>query len=147
MSLLLPVLLILVLFWWLDRATESEIIFEIPCASLITLCYKHHVSIESLYIAFTLRSILPGFIHGDFNDHNILVQLTNPDTKTYVADGILDFEDIQYGAYAWDLGLMLAHVSTISKTTLDPLEATGFALAGYRSVRSLSEEELSILKV
>ncbi|KAG8181169.1 hypothetical protein JTE90_010942 [Oedothorax gibbosus] len=97
-------------------------------------------------ITENLCNLPEGFIHGDFNDHNIMAQPLAPGSNTYVADGMLDFEDIHYGPYAWDLGLMLGHTAVISKT-LDPVDAIGHALAGYKSVRDLSDLEISVLKI
>ncbi|KAG8189964.1 hypothetical protein JTE90_009103 [Oedothorax gibbosus] len=85
-----------------------------------------------------------GFLHGDFNDHNILFRTT--ETGSYCVDGILDFDDMHHGSYAWDLGTMLGHVLLVKKT-LDPLEAVGHAVAGYQSVRKMSEKELLFLKL
>ncbi|KAG8181420.1 hypothetical protein JTE90_018887 [Oedothorax gibbosus] len=86
-----------------------------------------------------------GFLHGDFNDQNILVRTTD-ETGSYCADGILDFDDMHHGPYAWDLGMLLGHALLVKKT-LDPLEAVGHAVAGYQSVRRLSEKELLFLKM
>lgn len=59
---------------------------------------------------------------------------------------MLDFEDLQYGTYTWDVGVMLAYTLLDCKT-IDPLEGAGHALAGYLRHRSLSDLELSLLKV
>ncbi|GFT45190.1 hydroxylysine kinase [Nephila pilipes] len=88
-----------------------------------------------------------GIIHGDFNENNVLVQLksTEGDAKVVSVDGVLDFEDMHYGTYVWDLGVMLAYTLLDCKT-MDPLEGAGYALAGYLSLRSLSSLEISVLK-
>ncbi|KAG8173998.1 hypothetical protein JTE90_025603 [Oedothorax gibbosus] len=89
-------------------------------------------------------SYLPtGFLHGDFNDLNILVRPTE-ETGSYCVDGILDFDDMHHGPYAWDLGMLLGHALLVKKT-IDPLAAVGHAVAGYQSVRRLSEKEKSFL--
>ncbi|KAG8174257.1 hypothetical protein JTE90_002052 [Oedothorax gibbosus] len=94
--------------------------------------YKNHIS------------YLPtGFLHGDFNDLNILVRPTE-ETGSYCVDGILDFDDMHHGPYAWDLGMLLGHALLVKKT-IDPLAAVGHAVAGYQSVRRLSEKEKSFI--
>ena len=90
-------------------------------------------------------NIPPGFLHGDFNDQNILVR-ANDEPGSYRVDGILDFDDMHHGSYAWDLGMLLGNALLV-KMTLDPLEAVGHVVAGYQSVRRLSEKELLFLKV
>ncbi|KFM69321.1 Aminoglycoside phosphotransferase domain-containing protein 1, partial [Stegodyphus mimosarum] len=89
------------------------------------------------------------FIHGDFNENNILVQIIkneSSDCTSYSVDGILDFEDVHYSTYAWDIGVMLAYAMLDCKI-VDPLEGAGHALAGYLSIRSLSGLELSLLRM
>ncbi|PRD30903.1 UNVERIFIED_CONTAM: Hydroxylysine kinase [Trichonephila clavipes] len=87
------------------------------------------------------------FLHGDFNDLNILAREKSSErnNRMFVIDGILDFEDMHYGNYVWDIGLMLTHV-LMGQHDMDVLEAVGHALAGYLSCRSLSDMELSFLK-
>lgn len=91
-----------------------------------------------------ISKLRKGFIHGDFNENNILCQIT--ESKECIVDGVLDFEDMHYGTYAWDVGIMLAY-SLLDCKTLDPLEGAGHALAGYLKNRSLDELELSSLKM
>ncbi|GFT45188.1 hydroxylysine kinase [Nephila pilipes] len=88
-----------------------------------------------------------GIIHGDFNGHNILVQMKSTEENANVIsiDGVLDFEDMHHGTYVWDIGLMLAYTFMDCKT-MDPLEGAGHALAGYLSLRYLSSLEMSVLK-
>ncbi|KAF8770698.1 Low-density lipoprotein receptor-related protein 2 like protein [Argiope bruennichi] len=93
-----------------------------------------------------LDKLPKGFIHGDMNENNVIVQVSaSGDGKKFSVDGVLDYEDIHYGTYAWDLGLMLAYTMLDCKS-IDPLDGAGHTLAGYLSLRSLSSLELSILK-
>lgn len=88
-----------------------------------------------------------GYIHGDFNENNILVRENKDENgKALSVEGILDYEDVHYGTYAWDIGLMLAY-TLLDCTTMDPLDGAGHTLAGYLSLRSLSFLEMSVLKV
>lgn len=94
-------------------------------------------------------TFLSGLIHGDFNENNILCQISEKSTtnvKEYIADGVLDFEDIHYGTYAYDVGVMLAY-SLLDCNSMDPLVGAGHALAGYLEYRSLNESEHNSLKV
>ncbi|XP_055953820.1 hydroxylysine kinase-like [Argiope bruennichi] len=94
-----------------------------------------------------LDKLPKGFIHGDMNENNVIVQVSaSGDGKKFSVDGVLDYEDIHYGTYAWDLGLMLAYTMLDCKS-IDPLDGAGHTLAGYLSLRSLSSLELSILKM
>ncbi|GFR12176.1 hydroxylysine kinase, partial [Trichonephila clavata] len=94
------------------------------------------------------KELPKGFLHGDFSDLNILARerLSEPNNQMYVVDGILDFEDMHYGTYVWDIGLMLTHI-LMGHHGMDVLEAAGHVLAGYLSRRSLSDVELSSLKM
>ena len=53
---------------------------------------------------------------------------------------------MQYGTYAWDVGVMLAY-TLLDCNSMDPLVGAGHALSGYLKYRSLDELELSSLKV
>ncbi|GFW96552.1 hydroxylysine kinase [Trichonephila clavipes] len=92
--------------------------------------------------------VVGGFLHGDFNGYNVLAreESSKSNIKTYIIDGILDFEDMHYGNYVWDIGLMIAHVFE-ECTKIDAVEAGGHAMAGYLSHRRLSDEELSFVKM
>ncbi|XP_054720041.1 hydroxylysine kinase-like [Uloborus diversus] len=107
------------------------------------------LNILNLYpenIAQKLPELPKGFIHGDFNENNILVQLKTTSDCDASVDGILDFDDMHFGTYAWDVGMMLAYTLLDCKT-MDPLEGAGHALAGYLSRRQLCSLELSVLKM
>lgn len=94
-------------------------------------------------------TFLSAFIHGDFNENNILCHASEKSTANeneYIVDGVLDFEDIHYGTYAWDVGVMLAY-TLLDCNSMDPLVGAGHALAGYLKYRSLEELEYNSLKV
>lgn len=97
------------------------------------------------YFSICIYSL--GFIHGDFTDHNILAQKeVSGEEALYHVDGILDFEDLHHGTYIWDIGLMLAH-SMLTPQGFSPVHAAGYTLAGYLSLRTLTDLEMSLLKV
>ncbi|XP_070190659.1 hydroxylysine kinase-like isoform X3 [Littorina saxatilis] len=94
--------------------------------------------------------IRAGFIHGDLNDQNILVERKTDvmpnDPDEYVICGVLDFTEVACTHPLYDLGILVAHFMLGAKT-FDPLEVGGHILAGYRSVLDLPELELSLLRV
>ncbi|GBN50174.1 hypothetical protein AVEN_15764-1, partial [Araneus ventricosus] len=87
------------------------------------------------------------FIHGDFNHNNILTrEISSEGSENSTAvDGIIDFEDMHYGTYLWDISLLMADYCM--NADLDSLYALGHVLAGYLSLRQFSALELSLLKV
>ncbi|KAG8193178.1 hypothetical protein JTE90_005529 [Oedothorax gibbosus] len=98
-------------------------------------------------IAVNYESISKGFLHGDFHNHNILVQKhTSNEETVYHVDGILDFEDSYHGPYIWDVGLMMAH-AFLEPNGIPPIHAAGYTLAGYLSLRTLTDLEMSLLKI
>ncbi|XP_975012.1 hydroxylysine kinase [Tribolium castaneum] len=80
-----------------------------------------------------------GVIHGDFNEQNILVD--EKDNELYVK-AILDFGDSQFGCYIYELAIAMAYMMIQGKS----IEAGGYVLAGYNSVRKISDEEYNLLK-
>lgn len=57
--------------------------------------------------------------------------------------GIIDFGDIQYSYYVFELAIAMTYVMLI---TGDPKDA-GFVLAGYTVNRRLPDDEYRLLKV
>ncbi|CAI9595119.1 unnamed protein product [Staurois parvus] len=80
--------------------------------------------------------------HGDLNDYNILVQKTNTsdgNTKEqYQVSGILDFSDMSYGYYVFEVAITIMYMMIESK---DPLPVGGYVLEGFESVIPLTREE------
>ncbi|XP_050165066.1 hydroxylysine kinase [Myiozetetes cayanensis] len=82
--------------------------------------------------------------HGDLNDHNILVDsscasLENPQ---YRVSGILDFSDMSYGCYVFEVAIAIMYMMIESP---DPLGVGGHVLAGFESVVPLTAEERGAL--
>ncbi|XP_024278598.1 hydroxylysine kinase isoform X1 [Oncorhynchus tshawytscha] len=78
--------------------------------------------------------------HGDFNDHNILVQ---PDDSTaYKISGILDFGDMSSGYYVFELAITIMYMMIENPT---PLDVARDVLAGWESVIPLNEAERDAL--
>nr|XP_028600452.1 hydroxylysine kinase isoform X1 [Podarcis muralis] len=91
-----------------------------------------------------LHSFRPCIIHGDLNDHNILVDtdFTSPKRSQYRVSGILDFSDMNYGCYVFEVAILIMYMMIESK---DPLSVGGHVLAGYESIVPLTEEERDAL--
>ena len=75
-------------------------------------------------------------VHGDINDHNVLVG--HDQTVT----GILDFGDAHTAPPVFDLAIALAYALL---GQADPLLSAARMAAGYHAVRPLTEDELSVL--
>ncbi|KAL1023332.1 hypothetical protein UPYG_G00039350 [Umbra pygmaea] len=74
--------------------------------------------------------------HGDFNDHNILVQPDN--LGGYKISGILDFGDMSNGYYIYELAITIMYMMIENPT---PLDVGGPVLAGWESIIPLNEAE------
>ncbi|ETE66643.1 Aminoglycoside phosphotransferase domain-containing protein 1, partial [Ophiophagus hannah] len=82
--------------------------------------------------------------HGDFNDHNILADVVSasPPNLQYRISGILDFSDMSYGYYVFEVAIAIMYMMIESK---DPLLVGGHILAGFESVVPLTPEERAAL--
>ncbi|NXP10012.1 HYKK kinase, partial [Thinocorus orbignyianus] len=82
--------------------------------------------------------------HGDLNDHNILVDSSSasPEDPQYRVSGILDFGDMSYGYYVFEVAIAIMYMMIESP---DPLGVGGHVLAGFESVVPLSAEERGAL--
>ncbi|XP_049470377.1 hydroxylysine kinase isoform X1 [Panthera uncia] len=82
--------------------------------------------------------------HGDLNDHNILVEAIKsaPEGATYHVSGILDFGDMSYGYYVFEVAITIMYMMIESKS---PLHVGGHVLAGFESVIPLTPVERGAL--
>lgn len=84
--------------------------------------------------------------HGDLNDHNILVESSKSalgDTVYHVS-GILDFDDMSYGYYVFEVAITIMYMMIESK---NPIQVGGHVLAGFESVIPLTPIERGVLFV
>lgn len=91
-----------------------------------------------LNVRDTLES---GMIHGDFNEQNVLVEEVG-DGK-WMVKAILDFGDSHYSCYLYELAIAVTYMVLLRKD----VAAGGHVIAGYLSVKRISQMELELLKV
>ncbi|KFV61079.1 Hydroxylysine kinase, partial [Dryobates pubescens] len=91
-----------------------------------------------------LSSFRPCINHGDLNDHNILVDSSSASLENlqYNVSGILDFSDMSYGYYVFEVAIAIMYMMIESP---DPLGVGGHVLAGFESILPLTEEERGAL--
>ncbi|XP_072138356.1 hydroxylysine kinase-like [Mobula birostris] len=96
-----------------------------------------------------------GFIHGDCNDYNILLEPVNqladqmvekmekisPEPELQIS-GILDFGDMNYGCFVYELVITITYLMIERES---PLAIGGHVIAGFESVIPLMEEEKGAL--
>ncbi|XP_024417646.1 hydroxylysine kinase [Desmodus rotundus] len=82
--------------------------------------------------------------HGDLNDHNILVESSKSafGDAVYRVSGILDFDDMSYGYYVFEVAITIMYMMIESKT---PIQVGGHVLAGFESVIPLTPVERGAL--
>ncbi|XP_054693406.1 hydroxylysine kinase isoform X2 [Grus americana] len=111
---------------------------------------KHREVVEQVIEQFKgkvipkLSSFRACINHGDFNDHNILVDSSSDSLENpqYRVSGILDFSDMSYGYYVFEVAIAIMYMMIESP---DPLSVGGHVLAGFESVLPLTEEERGAL--
>ncbi|RZC37182.1 hydroxylysine kinase [Asbolus verrucosus] len=102
--------------------------------------------VESVIAEFSkkISPLWPQFekrmIHGDFNEQNILVD--QKDGKWFIK-AILDFGDSHLACCLFELAITMAYMMIEGKS----MDAGGYVLAGYTSIRKLSSQECNLLKV
>lgn len=82
-----------------------------------------------------------GLLHGDFNEQNVLCKKNTIDE--WEVSGILDFGESYHGCYLYELATAMAYLIIEGKN----IEVGGYVLAGYCSIRKLTDIEFSLLKV
>ena len=88
-------------------------------------------------------------MHGDFNEQNIIVTPSPLDPTEHVMHGLIDFGDIHNGPYLFELGITLCYMmlECLKGKDIDPLEGSGYTLAGYMSKREIPPLEFELLRV
>ncbi|XP_056428575.1 hydroxylysine kinase [Hyla sarda] len=93
-----------------------------------------------------LKSFRQCINHGDLNDHNLLLEkistLNGNIRNEYRISGILDFGDMSYGYYVFEVAITIMYMMIEST---DPLPVGGYVLAGYESMVPLTKEEKEAL--
>ncbi len=103
--------------------------------SLLSAALHGFHAAESIFGSFPTQ-----IIHGDVNDHNVLVSHAGADPRRVT--GILDFGDLQSAPAVFDLAIAMAYGALEAR---DPLQASARIAAGYHEVRPLTENELEVL--
>ena len=89
-----------------------------------------------------LDGLSRGAIHGDLNDHNILVRADDGAVAHLHIAGILDFGDLVHSYLVGDLAIACAYVMLGAK---DPLAAAARVVRGYVARHALTDDELAAL--
>ena len=91
-----------------------------------------------------LSSLEKQVIHGDWNEHNIII--SQDKSGKYFVSGFIDIADAHYSYRVFDIAIAIAYIFMLENTVnLSPIEAAGHFLAGYHAAFPISEAELSML--
>jgi 4-aminobutyrate aminotransferase-like enzyme/Ser/Thr protein kinase RdoA (MazF antagonist) len=131
------------LHWYLDQAPETLARY----AGYIKDSHKQALVDHFLarYMA-EVRPLLPrmrrGVIHGDGNDHNILISAAN-DRPSHLV-GVIDFGDVVHTCTVFEPAILAAYLMLDKE---DPVAAAAAVIGGYHTALSLTEEEIALLPV
>lgn len=102
-------------------------------------------ALDRFRAAASARAALPRqLVHGDLNDHNVLVSPPDPERAPAGrhVTGVVDFGDVHEAPAVHDLAVAAAY-AVLGRA--DPLQAAARVVAGYHDVRSLGEDEAAQL--
>ena len=121
--------------WALEEAgTVMEAALELhegERRSLVAGCLNAYRAAEASFASLPAQ-----LIHGDLNDHNLLVDGSGG------ISGILDLGDAHRAPAVFDLAIAVAYAI---HGHADPVQAAARVVAGYHRVRPLSDEELAMV--
>lgn len=110
---------------------------------------QHKDIIEQVLEAFQKRIVANkeqferGVIYGDFNEHNIIVNRKEDNSKEYDIAGIIDFGDVCHSLYVFELAIAMTYMMLESAD----LDTGGLVLAGYAMLRMIPQHEKEVLRV
>ncbi len=94
-------------------------------------------------ITTRLESIPRGVVHGDINDHNVLVEPRGSSPLDgWRVSGIVDFGDMVHSYRVADLAITMAYCMLDTK---DPLSVAAAIVRGFAEHVRLNDEELSVV--
>uniref|UniRef100_A0A1B0G066 Hydroxylysine kinase n=1 Tax=Glossina morsitans morsitans TaxID=37546 RepID=A0A1B0G066_GLOMM len=88
-----------------------------------------------------LNTFAMQIIHGDYNDQNIIVQLSD-NGRDYKVVGVIDFGDTNKSPMLFEVGIGLTYMLLQAKN----LESGGIFLAGFETIQPLMANEKHYLK-
>lgn len=106
---------------------------DVELRALIHGLAEYHRTTAVPMLAGLRRSV----IHGDTNDHNVLV-----DAAAEVVTGIVDFGDMVFSHTVNDLAVAMAYAGLGQP---DPVQAMAHAVRGYHRVLAITDDELAVL--
>lgn len=81
-------------------------------------------------------------IHGDYNEHNVIVGPVQPNSEEYKVTGVIDFGDASLSPVIFELAIAVTYMILEAKD----LAAGGIVIAGYTSVKPIPKEDLKYIK-
>lgn len=83
-----------------------------------------------------------GYIHGDFNEQNIIVKQKENGGGWFV-DAIIDFGDTQYACILFEIAIAVTYMIIEAKD----IKMARFFLSGFSKIRPITDFEFDLLKV
>ncbi|XP_055325804.1 hydroxylysine kinase-like, partial [Sitodiplosis mosellana] len=84
-----------------------------------------------------------GVIHGDCNEHNLIVTKDSPELEEFRVTGVIDFGDTSQSLYIFELAITIAYMILQSCE----LETAGYVIAGYQQLRLIPQNERNVLTI
>uniref|UniRef100_A0A182NMK5 Hydroxylysine kinase n=1 Tax=Anopheles dirus TaxID=7168 RepID=A0A182NMK5_9DIPT len=111
---------------------------------------EHHKDIVEQVLHAFQRHVVPnlneyeqGVIYGDFNEHNVIVNKKQSNSKEYEITGIIDFGDVCYSRYVFELAIAMTYMILEA----NDLNTGGLVIAGYSMIRLIPQHEKEILRI
>ena len=107
----------------------------------------HCVSVFEMFSFNQLNSFVQGYIHGDINNCNIIVQRSDESNSDYVISGIIDFGDACKSFYVSELVIIMADLMSSCLGQYEPLTVANLIIRGYLMEFTLQKDELKFLRI
>jgi len=125
--------------WDLSRPLWArEFLHHIPDPQRRALA-SHFLDLFEREVTPRLNTLRRSIIHGDANDHNILVSPPYPQPRHVTS--VIDFGDMHHGLTISEPAIAAAYAILHQS---DPLSAAAAVLAGYHKILPLTENEIAV---
>lgn len=133
--------------WNLSHLSKvSEVMFAVKDDKKRNMCEEVIKSFET-HVLPSRSTFRRALIHGDLNEHNVLVE-TDPLSKSgFRISGLLDFQDCTKSYPVYDLAIFICYMLMMGTSEVPLEDVPGHMLAGYNSVMELPPAERSVLRI
>ncbi|RUS86309.1 hypothetical protein EGW08_005894 [Elysia chlorotica] len=132
--------------WSLGQLPKvSEVLFVVKDEKIKQIC-KDVISSFETQVLQKRNTFRKALIHGDLNEHNLLIDTDSSSNSGFRISGLLDFQDSTLSYPLYDIAICICYMLMTGKSEVPQEDLPGYMLAGYNSIVELPPAEKPALR-